>query len=398
MTTSTMPRFRPTRAEVNLDTLEANLRALITNAKTSSQARMTALAVKADGYGHGAVEVSRSALAAGIDWLCVALVEEAIELRNAGITAPILLLSEPPIGAEDAVVEHQIMVTVYTAGCVSRLAAAARSTPTAARASVSLHLKVDTGMHRIGAQPSEIVGLAQQIVSAEGVQLSGFCTHFAVADAVDPSYTEGQIQKFISARDSVVAAGIDPGVVHAANSAGSMFHPDARFDLARFGVSGYGFTPDPARDPSAVGVTLRPTLRLVSAVSFVKQLPAGERVSYGLAYELKTPSVIATVPIGYADGMSRRLFAVGAEVLIGGRRRPLAGRVTMDQILVDCGPVGTPEADSVVHGDEVVLLGTQGDETVDAWEWASKLDTIAYEVTCALTKRVPRIYVRDAHG
>jgi alanine racemase len=383
-------RFRRTRAEVNLDSIEANLRALIANAKTSPHAKLSALAVKADAYGHGAVEVSKAALNAGIDWLAVALVEEAIELRAAGLASPILLLSEPPPGAESAVVEHQIIATVYTAACIDRLARAA----VASRATVDLHLKVDTGMHRIGAQPSEVIGLAQRIVATAGVRMGGFCTHFAVADAVDPSYTNGQVATFIAARNELVAAGIDPGIVHAANSAGSMFHPSARFDLIRFGVSGYGFTPDPARDPASVGVTLRPALRLVSEVSFVKQLPAGERLSYGLAYELSRPSVIATVPIGYADGMSRRLFAMGAEVLIGGRRLPLAGRVTMDQILVDCGPVGDLAAEAVRQGDEVVLLGAQGSESIDAWEWATKLDTIAYEITCALTKRVPRLYVR----
>ncbi len=171
-----------------------------------------------------------------------------------------------------------------------------------------------------------------------------------------------------------------------------MLHPRGRFDLVRLGIAMYGLSPDDAVDPTTVGVELRPALRWTSAVSHVKVLPAGERLSYGLRHRLERASVIATVPAGYADGVARRWSSLGGEVLLGGRRRPVVGRVTMDQLLVDCGDAADP-ASAVQRGDEVVLIGRQGTEELGAWEWATKLDTIAYEITCGISARVPREYV-----
>jgi alanine racemase len=369
---------------VDLDAITANVRALIDVTGVPSACSV----VKADGYGHGAVPAARAALRGGATWLAVALVEEAVELRAAGLDGPVLLLSEPPPGAEHAVVAHRVVPTLYSAGSIDRMARAAAA---AGSGPVDVHLKVDTGMHRVGAQPEELPALARRVVEDGTLRLGGTCTHFAIADAPDDPYTAGQLARFRSAIAGLRAAGIDPGIRHASNSAGALFHPAARLDMVRLGIAQYGSTPDPGVDPRAVGVRLRPALSLVSEVSHVKVLPAGERLSYGLRYGLARRSVVATVPIGYADGISRRWSAVGGEVLIGGRRRPVAGRVTMDQLLVDCGPADDP-ASTVDRGDEVVLIGSQGGESITAWEWAGKLDTIAYEITCALTSRVPREY------
>ena len=213
-------------------------------------------------------------------------------------------------------------------------------------------------------------------------------THLAVADEPDNAFTAEQLACFDGTVDALAAEGIRAPVLHAANSAGALFHPAARYDMVRVGIAMYGLAPAAALRDGTATRWLRPALALKARVSYVKSLPAGERLSYGLNYRLRKPAVVATVPVGYADGVPRRLSEVGGEVLIGGRRLPVAGAVTMDQILVDCGP-----AADVAAGDEVVLLGRQGDEQVGAWEWADRLGTIAYEVTCALSPRLPRLYV-----
>lgn len=383
-----MIRHRPTVMHVDLDAISHNVRALRATAGTPQFCAV----VKADGYGHGAVEAARAAQAGGATWLAVALVEEAVVLRQAGVDGPLLVLSEPPSGSEDAVVSHALVATVYSAACIEALGSAALRHD----ASCEVHLKVDTGMHRVGAQPSEIVALAQRIVAHDGLRLGGVCTHLAVADAPADPYTSRQLALLDAAVADLRAAGIDPGLVHAANSAGALAHPAARRDMVRCGIAVYGQDPDLGLVASSYGVALRPAIRLVSEVSHVKVLPAGERISYGLQHRLEEATVLATVPVGYADGVPRRLSSVGGDVLIGGRRCRIAGRVTMDQIVVDCGqPHTDPAAGSgpaVSRGDEVVLLGVQGAEQITAWEWAERLETIAYEITCGISRRVPRSY------
>lgn len=381
------PSYRPTWAEVDLDAVRHNVAAL---AHTVRPAAVCAV-VKADAYGHGAVPVARAALEAGAAWLAVALVEEGLALRAAGIAAPVLLLSEPPPGAGATVVRHHLTPTVYSHRAIEDLAAAVAADPRA-RGPLSVHLKVDTGMHRVGAQPDDAVHLALAVAAhPDRLVLGGVWTHFAVADEPRNPFTTGQIEGFDGVVDRIRAAGIDPGLVHAANSAGGLVHPRGRLDLVRCGIATYGLSPAPGLDPTVLGVPLRPVLRLVSRVSHVKVLPGGARVSYGHTYELGDRSVVATVPIGYADGVPRRLSSVGGEVLIGGVRYPLAGRVTMDQVLVDCGPPDGPGG-TVRAGDEVVLLGRQAGEEITAWDWAVPLDTIAYEITCGIGPRVPRRY------
>ena len=383
------PTWRPTRAEIDLGAITANARRLVDHVAPS----VLCAVVKADGYGHGAVESARAAIAGGAMWLAVALVEEGVELRLAGIAAPILVLSEPPFGSGGELVGHRLTATVYSQQKVDHLVTAAA----AAGGAIDVHVKVDTGMHRVGAQPDEVLDLVAAIKARPQLRHTGTFTHLAMADAPADPYTAGQLRRFDEVLSELRSAGHDPGLVHAANSAGALAHPSSRYDMVRCGIAIYGQDPDSGCRAADFGVPLVPALRLVSEISHLKVLPAGERLSYGLRYELDRESVIATVPVGYADGVPRRLSSVGGDVLVGGRRRRIAGRVTMDQVLVDCGPPPSVGADHEVLriGDPVVLLGAQGDAFVSAWEWAMCLDTIAYEVTCGISGRVPRRYT---HG
>jgi alanine racemase len=370
------PPGRPAWAEVDLDAVAHNVAQL---RRAVAPAAVWSV-VKADGYGHGAVAVSRAALGAGAAALAVALVEEAVALRRAGVDAPLLVLSEAPPHQHDDVVRWELRPVVYSPTGIDALAA--RAGP---GRSVRVHLKVDTGMHRVGARPADAVALAEQVVDAPGLELEGVMTHLAVADEPDDPYTDQQLDAFDDVLRGLRAAGIDPPLVHAANSAGGLAHPRARYSLVRAGIATYGIAPGPGVRAHAAG--LQSVLTLRARVSFVKRVAAGARISYGLRHQFERDATVATVPLGYADGVPRRLSSVGGEVLIGGRRRPITGVVTMDQLMVDCGD------DAVAVGDEVVLLGVQGDERVTADEWAERLGTIAYEITCGIGARVPRVHV-----
>ncbi|MGH9024555.1 MAG: alanine racemase [Acidimicrobiia bacterium] len=370
-------QYRPAWVEVDLGAIRANVAAL---AEAARPARLMAV-VKAGAYGHGAVPVARAALDASATWLGVALVEEGIELRDAGIRAPILVLSEPPIAAAAAVVAHDLTPFVYTASGIEALAKAVvageRGRPR------SVHLKVDTGMHRVGCTPADAVALATSVGEHDELVLGGVATHLAVADQRDNPETGAQLDRFDGVIADLDAAGLRPPLAHAANSAGMLGHPRAHYDLVRPGIAIYGTAP--------VGwladrVSLRPALSLRARVTFVKELPAGSGVSYGLTYSLSKAGRIATVPLGYADGVPRALGSSGGEVLINGTRLPIAGRVTMDQFMVDAGDA------SVEPGDEVVLVGRQGEDEIPATEVAGRVGTIAYEIIAGLGSRVPRTY------
>lgn len=370
-----MTAWRPVWADVDLDAVRANVRALATHVAPAA----VLVVVKADGYGHGAVAVGRAALDAGASWLGVALVEEGIALREAGIDAPVLVLSQPPPGAADAVVRHRLTPVVHSAAGVTAFSRAAGE----GGAPMAVHLKVDTGMHRVGCRPEDAPALAGAIDADDHLRLGGVCTHFAVADEPDDPYTGEQLRRFHSVLATLAAAGVEPGIVHAANTAGALTRSDAHFDLVRLGIGVYGIPPAPAL---AGVVPLHPVMSLHARVVHVQRLAAGSRLSYGLRYRLERDANVATVPIGYGDGVPRNLAAVGGEVLVGGKRRPIAGTVTMDQLMVDVGD------DPVAVDDEVVLLGTQGAEEVTAQEWAERLGTIGYEIVCSIGPRVPRRY------
>mgnify|MGYP001819725830 CR=1 FL=1 len=371
--------MRPSWVEVDLAAITANVRAIGAAAAPS----IVCAVVKADGYGHGDVPVAEAALAGGAEWLAVALVEEGRRLRDAGIEAPILLLSEPEIADAAAVVDWRLRPTVYREAFAGALSDAAH---TAGAAPYPVHVKVNTGMHRVGADPLDAFPLVRRIVADPRLELEGLWTHLAVAEE-DAEYTRRQVTALDRFRDALRAEGITVPITHAANTAGALDHPDARFDLVRVGLGIYGLRPGSAVGPD---VALQPAMRVVSEVALVRRLPAGERPSYGRRRALPSSSLVATVPIGYADGVARRLSSVGGEVLIGGRRYPFAGTVTMDQIMIDVGDA------PVTVGDQVVLLGAQGDDEITADEWAERLDTINYEIVCDFGPRLPRRYRQGA--
>ncbi|CAN5241887.1 alanine racemase [soil metagenome] len=346
--------------------------------------------VKADGYGHGAVPVARAALAAGASWLAVAMPGEGAVLRSAGIEAPVLVLSEPSPAELDAVVALGLRASVYSSSAIEGLA---KAVSRAGAEPLAVHLKVDTGMHRVGADPAEAMALACAVAERPELVLEGLWTHCAVADEPGHPFTDVQAGRFHDVVAELAAAGLRPPLVHAANSAATLDHPGLRHDLVRCGITVYGLDPSPALHGR---VPLRPALALAAEVSLVRVVPAGDGISYGLRHRCVEDTVVATVPLGYADGVSRRLSEVGAEVLVGGRRRPIVGAVTMDQLLIDCGPPDT--AAPVEAGDEVVLLGEQGGQRVGVDEWAERLGTIPYEVVCAISSRVPRRYLDDVGG
>jgi alanine racemase len=375
----TEPHFRPTWGEVDLDAVRANARQL---AALAAPAALLAV-VKADGYGHGAVPVAQAALDAGATWLGVALVEEGAALRDAGLDAPVLVLSEPPPEAASAVVAAGLTPVVYTEQGIEALAKAVADAPR--DEPLPVHLKVDTGMHRVGCEPARARSLLDAVAARPELDLEGVCTHCAVADEPDRADTGAQLDEFqrlLASLDGGAAR--RPRVVHAANSAALLAFPESRFDLVRVGIALYGVAPGPA---VADRVALRPALSLRARVTYVKELPAGAGVSYGLRYVMPAAGRVATVPVGYADGVPRNLGLTGGEVLIGGRRHPIAGAVTMDQLMVDVGDA------AVDVGDEVVLLGAQGGEAITAEEWADRLGTIAYEIVTGIGPRVPRRYV-----
>ena len=373
--------LRPAWVEVDLAAVSANVAHIGELVAPSAVCAV----VKADGYGHGAVPVARAAIAGGASHLGVALAEEGHELRHAGIDVPVIVLSEPAPEAMRLVVEDKLTPTIYTRRGLAALLGAVAAQDEGAP--VPVHLKVDTGMHRVGASPAQVLELARAVAANPVLSLEGLYTHLAVADEPADPYTQEQLATFDRVIAALAAGGTRPPLLHAANSAGALVHPASRYQMVRPGIAIYGLAPASSMRSHPAVRPLLPALSFKAEVSYVKQVAAGEGLSYGLHYRLPASSVIATVPVGYADGAPRRLSQVGGEVLIGGRRRPIAGSVTMDQILVDCGPGSTVKA-----GDEVVLIGRQGDEEITAWEWGERLGTIAYEVTCALSPRLPRIY------
>jgi alanine racemase len=372
---------RAARAEVDLDAIAHNVALLREVAAPAA----LCVVVKADGYGHGAVAVGEVALASGASHLAVALVEEGAVLRRAGIDAPILLLSEPRLADIGPAVGHGLELTLYS---LEGIEAAAKAGAERGRP-VPVHLKVNTGMNRVGAAPSAMVELARAVADNPPLHLEAVWTHCAVADEPDNPFTATQLDLLDATVAALADAGLRPRQVHAANSAATIDHPHSRRDLVRCGIAVYGLAPAPAL---ADRLPLRPAMRLRAEVSMVKVVPAGDGVSYGLRHTFDVDTVVATVPLGYADGVPRSLSLVGGEVLVGGRRRPMVGVVTMDQFLVDLGPAGDAWAESVAVGDEVVLLGRQGAERIGAEDWAERLGTIAYEVVCGIGPRVPRTY------
>ncbi len=368
--------MRPTRLEVDLCVLADNFSAI---AQAVAPARVMAV-VKANAYGHGLVPVARCLQDAGARHFGVAIVEEALLLREAGVRGTILVLGPWPPRQAEELVAAGISCTVYEPSMLRVLGACARRLGRPAR----VHLKFDTGMGRLGVRSaSDLVALATAAVTEEGVVLEGVFTHFSDAEARDDDFTRGQIAKYAEGLDALRAAGIAPGLRHACNSAGILRHPEAHFDLVRPGLLLYGYHPSEFTPPT---ISVRPALRWRAEIGMLKELPPGEPVGYGRTYYTSRPTRVATVGVGYADGYRRALSNRG-QCLVGGRRCRVIGRVCMDQIMVDVTGV-----EGVKVGDEVVLLGRQGDEEVTAPQLAALCDTAPHEILTGIGQRVPRIY------
>jgi alanine racemase len=375
---------RPAHAEISASAIAHNVRAIKSVIGDSAFCAV----VKANGYGHGAELAAKSALVGGADMLAVAIIDEGIELRASGITAPILLLAEVPADTLTAALENSLTLTIGSLEGARAAVAVAESLGGRHR----VHVKVDTGMHRMGVAPQHLEGVVDVLNQSAAIDLEGLYTHFSVADgssAEDRAFTREQIAQFDEVVASLKQRGVEPRIVHAANSAGALGYPEARHTMVRVGLSLYGYLPEAwlASALEASGERLLPAMTLRARVVAVRRAAAGERPSYKRRRALDAAATIATVPFGYADGYPRRLFDAGAEVLINGKRYPLAGVVTMDMLVIDCGD------DAVAPGDEVVLLGRQGDEEITADEWAERAGTISWEILCGIGARVPRILV-----
>lgn len=334
--------------------------------------------VKADAYGHGAVDVARALVEEGADRLCVARVEEALELRHAGISAPLLVFAPPFEAQATAVPDGGIALTACDTAHLDAIAAAAGSSGR----TLSVHMKVDVGMGRLGVRPEDALDFARAAAARPGISLEGVMTHFPCADSPPRSVTERQIADFLTVRTALLDAGIRPRMFHCANSAASLDFPEAHLDAIRPGISLYGQYPGP---DVAARVPLRPAMRFRSRVTFVKDVPAGRGLSYGHTFVTEKPSRIATVPVGYADGYPRHA-SNRARALVHGVAVPQVGRVCMDQILLDV--TGLPD---VVPGDIVTLFGADGDASYTAEEFAADAGTIGYEITTRIGKRLPRL-------
>ncbi len=338
--------------------------------------------VKAEAYGHGAIPVAKTVIASGASWLGVAMPEEGIELRKAGIETPILIFGPVQSDQVGPVVHYGL--TIAICDWESALAMSGEAVRTGKPALV--HLKVDTGMGRVGVRPDDAVEFTRKAKELPGLKITGVFSHLATADEKDKQYAKRQIRVFSKTVEALKAAGLLPEKVHLANSAGVMELPESHFNMVRPGIILYGLYPSNEIDRGKA--LLKPALALKTRVSFVKRLPAGSGISYGQRYHTQKESTIATIPVGYADGWSRMLTNK-AEAIVNGKKYPIVGSICMDQCMIDLGD------DTVEIGEEVVLIGESGGEKISADSLAEKLGTINYEITCMLSNRLPRVYLEN---
>jgi len=366
--------FRPTKAIIDLDAIKYNVLQL----KKHIQPNVKIIAVvKANAYGHGDVEVAKAALEAGASMLAVATPEEALHVRKHLPTVDILVLGYSPVSFAEYAANENITLTVYSSDWVEEAKKSCNKP-------LKLHIKVDTGMHRIGVtSEKELRSLYEKIQSAEQFILDGIFTHFATADEEDDSYFQKQANRF---EQFLKALPEKPRLVHVANTATALIK-DARlqYDAVRFGISMYGLAPSEFVK-SKLPYPLKPAFSLETELVAVKQIGPGESVGYGATFTAEQPTYIGTLPIGYADGLIRKYS--GQVVLIDGKRVPIVGRICMDQCMI-----ALPAAYNI--GEKVVLIGKQKNEEITIDEWAAKVDTINYEVPCIITSRVPRIYYKN---
>jgi alanine racemase len=358
--------------EVDLDAISGNIKRL----KEITGVEVMAV-VKANAYGHGLLQAARAALHGGATWLGVARVEEALELRTGHVDSQILVLGYASSEEFEHGVRNNISITLWSRSQVETASRLARKSGKTAR----VHLKIDTGMSRLGVDPPGVISLVEAIIENQYLEFEGIFTHFARADERDQDSALEQERVFRLVLDGCLEAGFELPLVHAANSAASIYQPSAYFDLVRAGIAVYGLHPSPERP---LPDSFKPALTWKSVLSQVKTLPPGRGVSYGHEYVTQKQERIGTVPVGYGDGFRRQQ---GNKVLVSGKQVPVIGRVCMDQVLVQLD--GVPAAQA---GDEVVLIGKQGAEHITAEEVAGLWGTINYEVVCGIAARVPRFY------
>jgi alanine racemase len=369
---------RPTRAEVNLAHLRHNLRVI---QRTAGGSQIWAV-LKADGYGHGAKGVARTLERAGASGICVALLEEAIELRQAGIRVPILITGGYYGRAWGEVLRHSLTPVLHDAGQVEELAEEVRYS---GAEPANVHVKIDTGMSRLGVMPREVPRMAEMLARHREVRVGGLMTHFACADGGDPESINAQMDLFDQVTLALKSLGISAPLRHAANSAAILQSPRAHLDVVRPGIALFGVEPR-----AGICKELRPVMQVRTELIAVREIPTGQSVGYGATWKASRTSRIATIPMGYADGLSRALSNRG-ELLVRGKRAPLVGVVSMDMAMLD-----VTEVPDVRVGDECVVLGTQkgplGQSTISAEEIAKTLGTIPWEVLTDISRRVPRFY------
>jgi alanine racemase len=361
---------------IDLDALVHNYQQVV----RCAAGRKILAVVKADAYGHGAVEVSRRLLEHGANMLGVALVEEGRALRDAGINAPILMMGALFPEQAEAVVAGRLTPVVFTMPVAHALSAAAKKQGT----TIPVHVKIDTGMGRIGILPEEALSFIEALRKLGCITVEGLMTHFADADLCDKQYASYQVGRLEKLLDILNRKGIDISVRHAANSAAVLDFPEGLLTMVRPGLMLYGY--NPLAERKSGGADLRPVLSLATRIIYLKEVPAGTPISYGRTYVTKQRSTIATLPIGYADGYSRSLSNKGA-ALVRGRRALLVGRVCMDMCMLD-----VTDIPDVREGDDAVLIGSQGKEQITADDIAAETGTVSYEVLCGISNRVPRIY------
>ena len=372
-----MKNSRPTYAEIDLTAIVHNYHLL--SARAGSAASVLAV-VKADAYGHGAVEVSRALAESGAPMFAVATIEEAAALRHSGIEQPILLMGVVLSGQEELLLQYRLTPYLFDLETAHRLSVMASQRG----CSVGYHLKVDTGMSRIGFDPVDLPQVLALLKRFAGLEMQGVLSHFALADAPDDPFSAEQVRRLQAVVESVHAAGFAPEFIHQANSAGILTGVDGDFNLVRPGIALYGGLPSAA----FADMDLRPVMSLRSTIVQLRAIPAGAGVSYGHRFVAARPSKIATVPIGYADGYNRLLTGTG-EALVSGQRVPVVGRVCMDWIMLD-----VTDVKDLQVGVEVTLFGHDAAGNVlRAEELADKIGTINYEVFCGINRRVPRLYV-----
>jgi alanine racemase len=379
-----LPPGLPACAVVDLDAVSANVAAL---RRIAAGAQLMAV-VKADGYGHGMVPVARAALAGGADQLGVAHLREALDLRAAGVDAPVLAWLTVPGDRYADAVGAGVGIGVSAPSTLEEVAAAARAVGRAAR----VQLKADTGLSRNGCPPElwpELVATTARLRAEGAVELTGVFSHLACADEPEHASVGVQREAFEAALAAVERAGLPVPLRHLANSAATVFHEQARYDLVRPGISVYGFSPAPGH-VSAAELRLRPAMTLLARVAMVKRVPRDAGVSYGHTYRTPAQTTLALLPVGYGDGLPRHASGAGP-VLLGGRRHTVAGRVSMDQIVLDLGPDGNAGI-----GDVAVVFGDGRDGGPTATDWADVAGTIDYEIVTRIGARVPRLYVGSA--